>query len=179
MPTNSSPKPWSSRQPQAKFFVSSPDRRLMSSQCLRRRLRVQRGCATPIELSSTGSTASYCGWPRPRLFEEVQARNTELRVALEQQTATSDILRVISQSPTDVQPVFDTIAANALRLCSATFSTVGRFDGEHIHLAAHHNFNAEALSVYDRWFPRRAVDDHLAGRALLDQRVLNLPDFTA
>src|SRR5215467_13078366 len=51
-----------------------------------------------------------------RLFEEAQTRNTQLRATLEQQTATSDILRVIGSSPTDLQPVFDTIVQNAKRL---------------------------------------------------------------
>src|SRR5262245_25551799 len=53
----------------------------------------------------------------------------DLTESLDQQTATGEILRVISSSPTDVQPVFDTIAANALRLCDATFSAVMRYDG--------------------------------------------------
>jgi two-component system, NtrC family, sensor kinase len=99
--------------------------------------------------------------------------------ALEQQTATSEILRVISQSPTDVQPVFDAIVKSALRLCDGVFSIVGRFDGELIHFGAHHNFNPDALAAYRRWFPRRAVDDHLAGRALLERRVMNVADVTA
>ena len=52
-----------------------------------------------------------------RLFNELQTRNRDLTEALEQQTATSEILRVISQSQRDVQPVFETIAANARKLC--------------------------------------------------------------
>src|SRR4029453_4940974 len=64
-----------------------------------------------------------------RLFQELEARNRDLTEALEQQTATSEILRVISSSPTDVQPVFKTILANAARLCSASVATLWQFDG--------------------------------------------------
>src|SRR5262249_39471492 len=59
-----------------------------------------------------------------RLFEELEARNRDLTEALEQQTATAEILRVISSSPTDVQPVFDTIVKNAVRLCDGLHSNV-------------------------------------------------------
>src|SRR5207244_3659414 len=71
-----------------------------------------------------------------RLFKELQSRNSALSEALEQQTATSDILRAISRSQTDAQPVFDTIAAHAMKLCEAGSATVATFDGELIHLAA-------------------------------------------
>ena len=54
-----------------------------------------------------------------RLFKELEARNRDLTETLEQQTATGEILRVISSSPTDVQPVFDTIVQNARGLCEA------------------------------------------------------------
>ena len=74
-----------------------------------------------------------------RLFKELEVRNRDLTEALEQQTATSEILRVIASSPTDVQPVFDTIAASASRLCGGVAAIVTRFDGEMIHLVAHCN----------------------------------------
>ena len=56
-----------------------------------------------------------------RLFNELQTRNRDLTESLEQQTATSEILRVISQSQHDVQPVFEAIAANATKLCDGTW----------------------------------------------------------
>ena len=71
-----------------------------------------------------------------RLFTELAQRNNALTDSLEQQTATSEILRVISQSPTDTQPVFDTIAAAALKLCNANSAKVVTFDGKLIQLAA-------------------------------------------
>jgi GAF domain-containing protein len=91
-----------------------------------------------------------------RLFTELQTRNAELTESLEQQTATGEILRVISSSPTDVQPVFDTIAANALRLCGATWSLVVRFDGKLMEL------------VYQR------VGDIVADERKVKQILLNL-----
>src|SRR4029453_13101000 len=69
-----------------------------------------------------------------RLFTELGARNHDLTEALEQQTATSEILRVISSSPTDVQPVLDAVAKNSSRLCGAFSGSVYLFDGELIAL---------------------------------------------
>jgi GAF domain-containing protein len=80
-----------------------------------------------VALVETFATQAAIAIANVRLFHATQE-------ALEQQTATSEILRVISQSQTDVQPVFDTIAANALRLCDADFSALFRFDGEQIHI---------------------------------------------
>ena len=79
------------------------------------------------------------------LFEEVRSKtaeleysNSELREALEQQTATSEILRVIASSPTDIQPVLNTVAETAARLCEAIDVMVLRVDGEILRLVAHH-----------------------------------------
>src|SRR5262249_15460485 len=104
---------------------------------------------------------------------------TETKEALERQTATSEILKVIASSPTDVQPVFETIVRSAVQLCDGVFSIVGRFDGGYIHFGAEYNFSPAALAAYRRWFPRRAADDRLAGRAVLEQRVMNVADVTA
>src|SRR6266404_4745921 len=80
-----------------------------------------------VELLKTFADQAVIAVENVRLFTELEARNRDLTVALEQQTTTSEILRVISQSPTDVQPVFDAIASSATRLCDAAFSVVFRF----------------------------------------------------
>src|SRR5262249_9825627 len=72
---------------------------------------------------------------------ELETSNSDLREALEQQTTTSEILRVIASSPTDPQPVFQTILDNALRLCEAQNGAVFRFDGEVFRAVAWHNIS--------------------------------------
>jgi GAF domain-containing protein len=74
-----------------------------------------------------------------RLFEEVQARTRELTEALERQTATSEVLGVISTSPGELEPVFEAILANATRLCGAKFGTLTLYDGDAFHNVALYN----------------------------------------
>jgi two-component system, NtrC family, sensor kinase len=111
-----------------------------------------------------------------RLFKELEVRNTELTEALEQQTATAEILRVISRSQTDVQPVFDTIVRSAVRLCDGLFSALYQFDGELIHLVAQHNWTPEAREAVNRVFPARLTRTLYAGRAILERAVVHMPD---
>jgi hypothetical protein len=111
---------------------------------------------------------------RQRLQAELEQCHTWLAEALEQQTATSEILRVISQSPTDVQPVFDAIAVNALRLCDAQGAVVVRYDGALLHVAAHHNVNSEAVDRLERQYPVAPDRDHPLGEAVLDGAVVHV-----
>src|SRR5262249_25337207 len=67
-----------------------------------------------------------------RLFNELQASNRELTTALDRQTATSEILRVIASSPTDVQPVFDTVVHSAVGLCGAFDARIWQLDGDRL-----------------------------------------------
>jgi PAS domain S-box-containing protein len=114
-----------------------------------------------------------------RLFQELEARNRDLTESLEQQTATSEILRVISSSPTDAQPVFDTIARSAVRLCEAAFAYVFRFDGELMHVVAHHNLTSEALEALGRQWPMRPDARSVPARAILERRVIHVTDVLA
>src|SRR5262249_10931412 len=91
-------------------------------------------------------------------------------------TATSDILRVISRSPTDVQPVFDAIVRSAVRLCDGTFSNVTRFDGQLLHQVAVHNFTPAALEVTERRYPVPPTRELGLGRAILDRAVCHIAD---
>ena len=111
-------------------------------------------------------------------IENVRLFN-ETREALERQTATADILKVISSSPTDVQPVFDAIVRNAVVLCDALFGIVFRFDGELIHMVAHHNLKPEVLELLLRLYPMRPSREHASGRAILGGALVHVHDVLA
>jgi two-component system, NtrC family, sensor kinase len=99
--------------------------------------------------------------------------------AQEQQAATAEILRVISSSPADAQPVFDAIAVNALRLCDAEGVVVARYDGALLHVAAHHNVHRETIDRLESQYPQ-ALNRHVPlGRAVLDGAVVHVPDLQA
>ena len=93
--------------------------------------------AGQIALLKTFADQAVIAIENVRLFRELEARNRELTQSLEQQTATGEVLRVVSQSQTDVQPGFDTIVRDASRLCGASHGSVYLFDGELVHAVAH------------------------------------------
>ena len=89
-----------------------------------------------IELVTTFADQAVIAIENVRLFDEVQVRTHELSEALEQQTTTSEVLRVISTSPGELEPVFQTMLANATRICEAKFGVLFRCDGDMFHAAA-------------------------------------------
>jgi len=112
-----------------------------------------------------------------RLFKELQARNTEITEALEQQTATAEILRVISSSPTEIQPVFDTILENATRLCNAHLGLLGLYDGETFHPVAQRGANAEfAKWLADREPFKPGSSGGVLTRMIAERRPIQIPD---
>src|SRR6516225_648710 len=90
-----------------------------------------------IDLVSTFADQAVIAIENARLFEEVQARTKELQESLDRQTATSEVLGVISRSPNEVQLVLDTIVATAQRLCQAERAIVWRLEGETFRVVAH------------------------------------------
>jgi two-component system, NtrC family, sensor kinase len=130
-----------------------------------------------IELANTFADQAVIAIENTRLFEEVQARTRELTGALEQQTATSEVLRVIGSSPTNAQLVFDTIVKSSVKLCGGLFSTLYQFDGELVHPVATYNFTAEARELTRRVYPARLSRALGSTRAILERAIVNVPDI--
>jgi GAF domain-containing protein len=112
-----------------------------------------------------------------RLFDEVQARTRDLGEALEQQTATSEVLRVISSSPGELDPVFDAMLANAVRICEAKFGVLSLWEEDAFHVRALHNV-PPAFGEFTRRAPLRPGPDVPLGRAGRTRQVVQCADIT-
>jgi GAF domain-containing protein len=89
-----------------------------------------------IELVQNFAAQAVIAIQNTRLLNELRQRTDDLSEALEQQTATSEVLRVISSSPGELEPVFQAMLENAVRMCEAKFGTLFRYDGKDFHRAA-------------------------------------------
>jgi GAF domain-containing protein/anti-sigma regulatory factor (Ser/Thr protein kinase) len=113
-----------------------------------------------------------------RLFEEVQARTRELQESLEYQTATSDVLNVISRSPSELQPVLDAIVRTAGALCSAEYAFIARVVDGACHLAAANNVELEHIRFISR-NPVSIDRGSITGRVALERQTIHVPDVLA
>jgi signal transduction histidine kinase len=143
-----------------------------------RRTEVRPFSDKQIALLETFAAQAVIAIENVRLFQELETRNSELSESLEQQTATAEILRVISSSPTDIQPVLNAVAERAARLCGATLASIFRLtDGGLLRLAASHG-SVPTFPVA-RPSELRLSRDSVTGRAVLDQRTIHIEDVAA
>ena len=131
-----------------------------------------------IKLVSTLADQAVIAIENVRLFKELQERNRDLTEALEQQTATSEVLKVISRSTFDLKPVLETLTENAVRLCGAERGSIYRFDGERLNHALSYNATPELLDFLNR-NPITPGRYSVAARAALERRTIHVPDVQA
>ena len=129
--------------------------------------------ARHIDLVTTFADQAVIAIENVRLLQELQARNRDLTEALEQQTATSEVLKVINSSRTELQPVLDVVAENATRLCDATSTVIWRLDGDLLQRAA----------VYGPMpaphMPLPVSRGTVVGRAVVDRQTVHVEDVAA
>jgi hypothetical protein len=109
---------------------------------------------------------------------KVMRLTRELTEALQQQTATAEILQVVSSSPGDLQRVFDTMLESARRLCDAEFGNIYRWDGDALHLIATHN-TPPAFAEFRRRSPLRPSPTSLVGRMVRTKTVVHVSEAAA
>jgi signal transduction histidine kinase len=126
-----------------------------------------------IQLVTNFAAQAVIAIENARLLNELRQRTDDLTESLEQQTATAEILRVISSSPTDEQPVLDSVAESAARLCEATDGVVYRIDGDLVHQVSHHG-NIPHASAFETFKITRGT---LIGQAVLDREVKHVGDL--
>jgi signal transduction histidine kinase len=132
--------------------------------------------AQEVELLKTFADQAVIAIENARLLTELQARNRDLTESLDRQTATAEILRVISQAQTDLQPVFDTIVRNAVQLCGGIYGLLSLLDGAMLRLAAHHNLTPEQAEQWER-IPRPASGPAPIARSIRTGVMLRIGDI--
>ena len=142
-----------------------------------RRTEVRPFTAAQIKLLETFADQAVIAIENVRLFKELQERNRQLTEALEQQTATSEVLRVIAGSPTELQPVLDTVIESAVRLAGAKQGHIRQYDGEFLQVVAHYNVGVEGVTALQEATVRPGRDTS-SGRAFVGRKPIHVPDVT-
>jgi GAF domain-containing protein len=149
-----------------------------------RRTAAQLFSERQIALLQTFADQAVIAIENVRLFTELKEKNSALTHAhaqvtdaLEQQTATSEILRTIAHTQTDLQPVFDTIVRSAARLCHAPVAGAFLTEGRMVHHLANYGSSPEALAVTRLRYPRPVGMDSVPGMAILTRSVVHVPDI--
>jgi two-component system, NtrC family, sensor kinase len=131
-----------------------------------------------IELVTTFADQAVIAIENVRLFDEVQARTEDLRESLQQQTATADVLKVISRSAFDLQTVLDALLASASRLCEADIGTIRYREGSDYRLAATFGFKPEWIDHFSH-YSTKPDRGSIFGRTIVDGRTTHIPDVLA
>ena len=143
------------------------------------RLTVRPFTSRQIELVEAFADQAVIAIENTRLLNELRQRTTDLSEALEQQTATSEVLKVISRSPGELEPVFRAMLANATRICEAKFGTLFRFDGKAFHRAAGIGVPSALAEFQKKRGPYLPESGTLLDRVLQTRKVAHSPDYAA
>ncbi|MGB9395753.1 MAG: GAF domain-containing protein [Pseudolabrys sp.] len=131
-----------------------------------------------IELVETFADQAVIAIENVRLFDEVQTRTNDLTESLQQQTATADVLKVISRSAFDLQTVLDALIGTATRMCGADQGAITREIDGAFYRAASYGYSSE-LSDFIHNTPVQMDRSSIAGRALVEGRIVQIPDVQA
>src|SRR5262245_43767830 len=142
-----------------------------------RRTEVRSFTDRQVALLKTFADQAVIAIENTRLFEAEQARTRELTEALAHQTATTEILNVISRSPTQVTPVFEAIVASAAELCGAAFSNIQLYDGQNLNVVAMHNYKSEIEALVRQMYPMPPGRTQTGGRVILSRSIVQVPDI--
>ena len=132
-----------------------------------------------IELVKNFAAQAVVAIENTRLLNELRQRTTDLSESLEQQTATSEVLQIISSSPGDLEPVFATMLENAVRICDANFGNIYRWDGDALHLVATRNTPPAFAEARRYSLANRPSPKTVTGRMLATKEVVHVVDATA
>jgi len=131
-----------------------------------------------VDLLTNFASQAVIAIENARLLTELRQRTTDLTESLEQQTATSEVLQVISSSPSNLDPVFATMLEKAARICEANFGNIHRWDGDALHLVATHN-TPSGFAEFRRRSPIRSSPKNVVGRAIATKTAVHVADLAA